>query len=54
MKIKKLLSLILVLSMMLPCIPVGARAEAGDPCSLTADCAGTYDADGVYFDGEND
>lgn len=34
MKIKKLLSLILVLSMMLPCIPVGAWAEEGEEATL--------------------
>lgn len=46
-KMKKLLSSLLVLSMVLSYVPMYALAAEGDPCTVTEGCQGTYNAEGI-------
>lgn len=44
---KKILSFLLVLSMVLSYVPMYALAAEGDPCTVTEGCEGTYNAEGI-------
>lgn len=44
---KKILSFLLVLSMVLSYVPMYALAAEGDPCTVTEGCQGTYNAEGL-------
>lgn len=44
---KKILSFLLVLSMVLSYVPMPALAAEGDPCTVTEGCEGTYNAEGI-------
>ena len=44
---KKILSFLLVLSMVLSYVPMYALAAEGDPCTVTEGCQGTYNAEGI-------
>lgn len=46
-KMKKLLSSLLALSMVLSYVPMYALAAEGDPCTVTEGCQGTYNAEGI-------
>ncbi len=46
-KMKKLLSSLLALSMVLSYVPMYALAAEGDPCTVTEGCQGTYNAEGL-------
>lgn len=45
--LRKDMSLLLCLVMVLGMLPVPSFAAEGEPCALTADCAGFYDAEGI-------
>lgn len=44
---KKILSFLLVLSMVLSYVPMPTLAAEGDPCTVTEGCEGTYNAEGI-------
>lgn len=44
---KKILSFLLVLSMVLSYVPMYVLAAEGDPCTVTEGCQGTYNAEGI-------
>lgn len=44
---KRILSFLLVLSMVLSYVPMSALAAEGDPCTVTEGCEGTYNAEGI-------